>query len=127
MAQRAPAIFVADSVGLDFLNSIATPVGVPVDWIDDGPGLLAWLRQARLVPAEVLDEFRRSATPGELDATAAQARALREWFRTFVAERKGAPLSAKAITSLEPLNRVLARDQSFLKIVPRRPERGGAE
>ena len=125
MAQQAPAIFVADSVGLDFLNSIATPVDVPVDWIDDGQGLLAWLRQAKLVPAAVLEEFRRSAMLGELDAVAAQARTLREWFRTFVAERKGAPLSANAITSLAPLNRLLARDQSFVKIVPRRPETGG--
>jgi predicted RNA-binding Zn ribbon-like protein len=119
MAQQAAAIFIADSVGLDFLNSIATPVDVALDWIDDGAGLLAWLRQAGLVPGEVLEEFRRSAMPGELDAVAAQARALREWFRGFVAERRGAPLSADHLTLLEPLNRLLARDQSFLRLVPR--------
>lgn len=36
-----PAIFVGDSVGLDFLNSIATPIDTPVDWIADGEGLHA--------------------------------------------------------------------------------------
>jgi predicted RNA-binding Zn ribbon-like protein len=111
-------MFLADSIGLDFLNSIATPVDVPVDWIDDGAGLLAWLRQAQLVPEEVLKEFERAAMPGELDAVAAQARALREWFRDFVKEKKGAPLKARSLTALEPLNRLLARDQSYLQLVP---------
>lgn len=126
MAQQVPAMFLADSVGLDFLNSIATPVDVPVDWIDDGAGFLAWLRQARLVPEEVLDEFQRSAMPGELDAVAAQARALREWFRGFVREKKGAPLKARSMTALEPLNRLLARDQSYLQLVPRKADGEGA-
>jgi predicted RNA-binding Zn ribbon-like protein len=125
MSPHAPALFIADSAGLDFLNSIATPVDVPVDWLHDGQGLLSWLRQAGLVPVEVLDDFRRTAIPGELDAVAAQARALREWFRIFVADRKGAPLSAKSLTVLEPLNRLLERDHSFLKLVPHRPETGG--
>jgi predicted RNA-binding Zn ribbon-like protein len=126
MAQQAPALFVADSTGLDFLNSIATPFDVAVDWIDDGVGLLAWLRQAGLVPGEVLEELRRSAMPGELDAVAAQARALREWFRGFVKERRGAPLNSRHLTALEPLNRLLARDQSYLKIAARRGSEAGS-
>ena len=40
MQHRAPAIFIADLLGLDFLNSIATPVDTPVDWLDSGDGLL---------------------------------------------------------------------------------------
>jgi predicted RNA-binding Zn ribbon-like protein len=127
MAQQAPAMFLADATGLDFLNSIATPVDVPVDWIDDGAGLLAWLRQAGLVPGEVLEDFRRSAMPGELDAVAAQARALREWFRSFVRARRGVPLSADYLTDLEPLNRLLARDQAFLKLAPRQPGEGSPQ
>jgi predicted RNA-binding Zn ribbon-like protein len=125
MAPTTPANFIADSLGLDFLNSIATPVDVPVDWIEDGAGLLAWLRQANLVPGEVLDKFRRAAVPGELDGVAAQARALREWFRGFVMARKGAALESGQITELKPLNRLLGRDQSFLKIVALQPAEGG--
>ena len=60
-------MFIADSPGLDFLNSVATPGDVPIDWIDDGMGLLAWLAQAQLVPAQVLGAMRKRAMPGELD------------------------------------------------------------
>jgi predicted RNA-binding Zn ribbon-like protein len=115
--QRQPAIFIADSPGLDFLNSVATPVDKPVDWIDCGDGLLAWLEQARLVPAETLKALRAQALPGELDGVAAQARKLREWCRAFVHTRKGRALRADDLRELEPLNRLLARDERFDQIV----------
>src|SRR5712671_4805896 len=95
-SRRPPAMFLADALGLDFLNSVATPVDTEIDWIDDGDGLLAWLAQAQLVPAETLDALRAPAMPGELDNVAAQARSLREWFRGFVRRHKGRPLTSKA-------------------------------
>jgi predicted RNA-binding Zn ribbon-like protein len=122
MSQQTPAFFIADSPGLDFLNSVATPVDMPIDWIDDGEGLLAWLEQSRLVPAQVLAAMRGRAMPGELDHLAAQARSLREWFREFVRERKGRALVAADLNDLEPLNRLLARDEGFGKIVAREDE-----
>lgn len=112
-----PAIFVADALGLDFLNSVATPVDEPVDWVSDGEGLLAWLEQAGLVPAAVLAQLRAAATQDELDRVAAQARELREWFRGFVRLRKGKPLTAADLDALEPLNRLLARDERHEAIV----------
>jgi len=117
MGQRLPAIFVGDALGLDFLNSIATPVDTPIDWIDDGDGLLSWLEQAQLVPADALKSVRMQALPGELDAVADQARSLREWFRGFVRRHKERPLNAKCLAQLEPLNRLLERDESFHRIV----------
>jgi predicted RNA-binding Zn ribbon-like protein len=122
MAHRSPAIFVADALGLDFLNSIATPVDTQVDWIDDGDGLLAWLEQARLVPADAIETLRAQAMPGEFDNVAAQARSLREWFRGFVQERKGQPLAPGHLRELEPLNRLLERDEGFGQIVVDDPE-----
>jgi predicted RNA-binding Zn ribbon-like protein len=119
MHNRSPAIFVGDAPGLDFLNSIATPVDTPVDWIDDGEGLLDWLGQARLVPAEVLEAMRAQALPGELDKVADQARSLREWFRGFVRDHMGRPLPENALAGLEPLNRLLERDEGFSRIVSR--------
>jgi len=118
--QLPPAIFIADSLGLDFLNSIATPVDTPVEWIADGDGLLRWLAQAKLVPADVLDELRARAMPGELDKVADQARALREWFRGFVRKHMGQPLTPKTVRELEPLNRLLERDEAFSRIVAHR-------
>lgn len=118
MGQRSPAIFVGDALGLDFLNSIATPVETPIDWIDDGDGLLNWLEQAQLAPADAIQRMRAEALPGELDKVADQARSLREWFRGFARKHKGRPLTAKNLAELEPLNRLLERDGSFKRVVP---------
>jgi predicted RNA-binding Zn ribbon-like protein len=118
---RLPAIRVADAPGLDFLNSVATPVDEQVDWISDGEGLLAWLGDAGLVPRSTLDAFRSQAMPGELDGVAAQARSLREWFRGFVQRTKGRVLVAEDLRELEPLNRLLERDEAYVEIVANAP------
>ncbi|XES00941.1 ABATE domain-containing protein [Streptomyces sp. S1D4-11] len=114
---RPPAIFIADALGLDFLNSVATPAGTQVDWITDGEGLMAWLDQAELVPAEVLERLRAEVMPGEMDHVAAQARTLREWFRGFVDARKGRSVRSEDARDLEPLNQLLARDEQFVRVV----------
>jgi predicted RNA-binding Zn ribbon-like protein len=119
VARHSPAIFVADAIGLDFLNSVATAVDTEIDWIDDGDGLLAWLEQAQLVPAETLETLRSQAMPDEFDNVAAQARSLREWFRGFVRLRKGRPLMSNDLSELEPLNRLLERDEGFGRVVAR--------
>ena len=118
MDRHPPAMFVGDALGLDFLNSIATPVDTPVDWIEDGEGYLRWLEQAKLVPGDVLEDMRTRALPGELDRVADQARSLREWFRGFLRRQKGRPLTAEALSELEPLNRLLERDESYSRIAP---------
>ena len=114
-----PAVFIADSLGLDFLNSIAVPIDTTVEFIGNGEDLLSWLDQAQLVPKDVLEQFRTGAAPGELDAVATHARAFREWFRGFVRERMGKPLSDDAVAALDPLNRILARDEAYGQIVAR--------
>jgi predicted RNA-binding Zn ribbon-like protein len=113
---RPPAMFIADSLGLDFLNSVATPVDTPMDWIDDGDGLIDWLAQAKLVPADDLHALTARATPDELDKVADQARALREWFRGFVRKHAGRPLGPRALQELSPLNGLLERDEAFSQI-----------
>lgn len=124
---RPDPIFVADAKGIDFLNSIATPVDVPVEWLGSGDDLLRWLKRADLVPANILNGFRSSAMPGELDGVAAQARSLREWFREFVDTHKGKPLKPSALQQLQPLNRILERDESFGQIVVRDEEGDGSQ
>ncbi|CAD6547162.1 CGNR zinc finger domain-containing protein [Paraburkholderia metrosideri] len=115
--RQIPAIFVADAPGLDFLNSIATPVAEEIDWLENGEGLLAWLQQAGMVAAVALTAVRAQSSPAELDAVAAQARALRDWFREFVQKRKGRPLAAKDLNELAPLNQLLERDDQYAEIV----------
>jgi predicted RNA-binding Zn ribbon-like protein len=127
MGRRVPAIFVGDALGLDFLNSTATPIDTAIDWIEDGEGYLSWLEQAHLVPGDVLRDMRVHALPGELDKVADQARILREWFRGFVRRYRGRTLTAAALAELAPLNRLLERDESFRRIAPEQTAQGPFE
>ena len=88
--RQIPAIFVADAPGLDFLNSVATPVDEQVEWISDGDGLLAWLDQAGMVPRAALDAIRARSTPAELDEVAAQGARSTRVVQGICAEEKGA-------------------------------------
>lgn len=116
---RPPAYFVSDAVSVDFLNTYSMTNEVVFEWISDGSDLLEWLAATNLVPREVLEDLRAHALPGEMDAIAAQARVLREWFRSFVKKWLGKSLSPRALASLEPLNRILARDVKFGQIAAR--------
>ncbi|QWW68827.1 ABATE domain-containing protein [Rhizobium sp. WYJ-E13] len=124
MDNHSPSLFLGDALALDFLNSVATPVDVPVDAIEDGEGLLHWLDQAKLVSPETLEAIRAQALPGELDKVADQARNLREWFRTFVREHRGKQLRRDALAELEPLNRLLERDEGYSRVVARQTDEG---
>lgn len=66
------------------------------------------------MPAEELEALRARAIPGEFDAVAAQARGLREWFRGILRARSGRKLVADDLRDLEPLNRLLGRDERFV-------------
>ncbi len=113
---RPSPIFLADSRGLDFVNTLARPIDDEVEWLTSGEDLLTWLVQADLITKSVADRMRAAAVPGELDDVAAQARRLRAWFREFVLTHKGKPLDADALADLEPLNRILGRDEAYGQI-----------
>src|SRR5579863_6302884 len=116
---RPPAMFIAGDPSLDFLNSIGTPVDTVVEWLADGEDLMAWLGRAELVPPEAAATIRANCFPGELDAVAGQARALREWFRAFVIAHKGRSLGPESLNELETLNRILERDDAYGAIAVR--------
>src|ERR1700743_1132987 len=124
---RIPAIFIADAKGIDFLNSIATPVDTPVEWLGTGADFLAWLHEAELVSDDVVAEFQSKASSRALDAVAAEARDLREWFRDFVKKHKGKPLPATALKRLAPLNDLLETDETYRQIVAHRRNGEGPE
>jgi predicted RNA-binding Zn ribbon-like protein len=116
--QRTPAMFIAGDPALDFLNSVATPVDVPVEWLDDGEGLLSWLRQAQLVSPAIVRQLQSQFSAGELNEVAEQARTLREWFRGFVQTHQGRPLTPDDLRKLGRLNRLLERDESYSQLAP---------
>jgi predicted RNA-binding Zn ribbon-like protein len=125
---RPLPFFVGGAAALDFLNSVASPVDVPVEWLASGEDLLDWLARAGLVAPEVLGHMREISGPGELDGVAARARALRDWFRQFVMTRMGKRLTSASLRDLEPLNRLLARDEVYGQVVlrPRDAQLAGA-
>jgi hypothetical protein len=55
---------------------------------------------------------RASSTPSPL-----RPGAWAKWFRRFVRERSGRRLGADDLRELEPLNRLLGRDEQFAQIV----------
>jgi predicted RNA-binding Zn ribbon-like protein len=116
---RFPALFVADAVGIDFLNSAANPTEGRPDAIATGQQFLDWLARAGLVPDEVRAYFQGASGPAELEAVAEQARSLREWFRSFVLAYKGKPLSVSVVDELGPLNGILRRDEGFEEVIAR--------
>ena len=122
MAEPRPTpFFIADDPALDFLNTVAAPGGDEIEWLASGGDLIAWLEQAHVVPKRVLEELRKRASPRALDAVAAQARELREWFRTFIAEHAGKPLEPRALRELVSLNQLLEEDEFYRQIEWTRP------
>lgn len=117
MPIATPALFIADSPGLDFLNSVATPVDVSVDWVSDGEQFIEWLRQSRLIPSTILDDISCRAVAPDLNKVAEQARDLREWFRGFVRDRMGRPIDTSGLDALRPLNQLLERDEAYHQVI----------
>jgi predicted RNA-binding Zn ribbon-like protein len=113
MLDRPPPFFVADHLALDFLNSIASPKGVPIEWLRDGRDLVDWLEQANVIASDVAARFRRSQDQRALDRVAWRAREFRDWLRGFVKRHMGKPLTMGAAKSLGPLNELLAGDTSY--------------
>jgi predicted RNA-binding Zn ribbon-like protein len=112
-----PPFMVGDHPAIDFLNSVASPVGSPVEWLGNGGDLVAWLEQAHLIGAATARQFRGEADAlGTLDAVAEQARSLRGWWREFVQRHAGRTLDPSAATELEPLNRLLGRDEIYRQV-----------
>lgn len=116
--RRSQTSFVTEDVAINFLNTEANAVDGRVDGVRDGRGLLDWLGAAGLVSEEVRLKCERAHGLAKINEVAAEARALRRWLRDFVHERRHEQLRASNASQLEPLNRILRRDESFEQIVP---------
>jgi predicted RNA-binding Zn ribbon-like protein len=113
MPDRPPPFLIGGHLALDFLNSIATPKDVPVEWLRNGRDLIDWLEQAKVIAADVAGRFRASKEQRALDGVAGKAREFRDWLREFVHRHIGKPLAAGAAKALGPLNELLAGDTSY--------------
>src|SRR5262245_25774978 len=113
MPDRPLPFFVGDHLALDFLNSIASPKDVPIEWLRNGRDLVDWLEQANVIPADVAVRFRTSKSQRALDRVANRAREFREWLRGFVTRHMSKPINRGAAKELRPLNELLAKDTGY--------------
>jgi predicted RNA-binding Zn ribbon-like protein len=126
MAENCPsALFIADSIGLDFLNTRRLRRGQEVEVLADGDSLISWLVQSELLEPKAAERLRRSGSDPERNYIASQARELREWFRRFVDEHMGQVLPAASAVNLAPLNRLLLDDDTRSQVVAKDQSGGG--
>ena len=110
-AKRAPssvpAIRVGDHLALDFLNSIASPQGEPLEWITDGSALLQWLEDSGKIQPDEHSRVLKTFSRAELDEVADDARELREWFRKLLPRIKERGTSGMSQKDIDKLNNCL--------------------
>lgn len=112
---RSAPFFVADHLALDFVNSLAGPSAPRSEWLADGAELLDWLAASGAVDHSVVSLFGDNVAA--VDKVAAEARELRQWLRGFVDRHAGSALEISDARELEPLNRLLARDDGYPQLV----------
>jgi predicted RNA-binding Zn ribbon-like protein len=110
-------IRLGDHLALDFLNSIASPKGTPIEWITDGGSLLRWMVNTEVLDKRTAEEFLAMCTKSDLDSAAREARKLREWFRASIQASKRLTQPILDADGVIRLNKLLARDASFRRII----------
>ncbi|CAG9173977.1 CGNR zinc finger domain-containing protein [Cupriavidus pampae] len=118
MNSRPSPLLIGNATALDFLNTVVSLPGMTIDFLETGASLLSWMTEARVIDAGRAEEIRRACSDQELDKAAAEAQALREWFRGFVMARKGRKVMGYDLAALQPLNDVLRMDDSFTRLIP---------
>jgi len=101
---------------LDFLNSVFTPADVTIDLLATGAGLADWLRASAVLAPELAEAVAR--LPGaQAETLAADARALREWFRAAVQRWTQGGAAALKATDLDRLNGCMAHGRLYRRLL----------
>lgn len=107
--QSSQRLFLAGHAAVDFLNSAYSPPGQSIETLVDGRALLDWMTEAKLIDQEDATAFTRRFGRKALDATASEARAVREWARTWLSEWRESP-GRDYRDEVATLNKLLARE-----------------
>lgn len=113
---RPSPIFVGESAALDFLNSVAAPRTILLDWLETGAELLDWLVQAGLCVEAELQHLRTDEHAHNLQQALDDVREFRDEFRQFVSAISGTSEVPVASPMVERINQLLARGTQRLKI-----------
>src|SRR5688572_22257244 len=109
-------LFLGGHPALDFLNSAYLPDEQRVETIGDGRALLEWLIQAGLLTDTAASKLQRRSSAKALDATAAEARKLRDWARDWLIRWRAAP-TKNYEEERHLLNKHLERSRSHYEIL----------
>jgi predicted RNA-binding Zn ribbon-like protein len=109
-------IFVGSHRALDFLNTFMTPHGEHIETIGDGRAFLDWLVAAEMLDEATAAKLLRRFGIKALDASAAEARKVREWARSWLARWRTAP-DADYTEEIAVLNKLLVRETSRREVV----------
>ena len=111
-----PSLFVAGHPAIDFLNSAYAPGGALVETIGDGRALLDWMARAGLLDKNAAARLAKRFTRTALDAAAEEARAVREWARTWIDAWRANPARDFG-DEIAALNKLLARESRGRELV----------
>lgn len=111
-----PPLFVAGHPAVDFLNTAYAPGGQQIETLVDGRALLDWMASAQLLTEEESAALQRRFSRKALDATAHEARTVREWARTWLTAWRANP-ARDSSEEIEVLNKLLAREERERELV----------
>ncbi len=121
------SLFLGSHPAVDFLNTALAPQGTPIETIGNGRAFVDWLVAARLLDRATASKVERRFGMKALDASAAEARRVREWTRDWLSRWRTAPqgdyrAEVAALNKLlerEPVRREVVTAGADLKVVER--------
>jgi len=115
-ADAPRTLFLAGHPAVDFLNSAYAPGGQQIETIGDGRALLDWMVGANLLDEGESATLQRRFTRKALDAAAQEARAAREWARTWLTAWRANPARDYS-DEIAALNKLLAREARSHEVI----------
>lgn len=118
VSNRPNPMFIGESPALDFLNSIASPKGKVIDWLDTESGLLDWLAKSGLCTREELDVFHSEPRIIEQANTLNDIQEFRDAFREFIQALAGGDAVQLTDPFIAKINAMLLRGTLTMQITP---------
>src|SRR5579862_6459322 len=109
-------VFLGGHPAMDFLNTMFSPGGEPIEMIGDGRSFLDWLVRADLLKESDAARLRRRVGAVQLDETAAEARSIRTWAHAWI-DRWSRDPSGDYRADVRRLNALLLRGGSYREVV----------
>jgi predicted RNA-binding Zn ribbon-like protein len=120
-------LFLGSHPAVDFLNTAFAPQGTPIETMGDGRAFADWLVAAGLLDRATASTFARRFGSKALDASAEEARRVREWARRWLSRWRTAPrgdyraevIALNKLLEREAIRREVVTDGADLRVVER--------